>query len=101
MTITAVAAFFVRSVGHGSLSPIHLFIPLTFFSVFSALWNARRGNIVGHKWAMLGLYFGGLLIAGSLTFSCGGEDLKFYGCVARCSASRASARARPLRVATA
>jgi uncharacterized membrane protein len=36
MTITAVAAFFIRS--------------------------------VGHKWAMLGLYFGGLLIAGSLTF---------------------------------
>jgi uncharacterized membrane protein len=68
MTITAVAAFFIRSVGHGSLSLIHLFIPLTFFSVFSALWNARRGNIVGHKWAMLGLYFGGLLIAGSLTF---------------------------------
>ena len=26
MTITAVAAFFVRSVGHGSLSLIHLFI---------------------------------------------------------------------------
>ena len=68
MTVTAVAAFFIRSVGNGSLSLIHLFIPLTFFGVFSALWNVRRGDIVGHKRAMLGLYFGGILIAGTLAF---------------------------------
>jgi uncharacterized membrane protein len=35
--------------------------------VFGALWNVRRGNIRGHRNAMLGLYVGGLLIAGSLT----------------------------------
>jgi uncharacterized membrane protein len=68
MTITAVAAFFIRSVGHGSLSPIHLFIPLTFFGVFGALWWVHRGHIEGHRRAMLGLYFGGMLVAGGLAF---------------------------------
>jgi uncharacterized membrane protein len=34
---------------------------------FGALWNVRRGNIRGHRNAMLGLYWGGLLIAGGLT----------------------------------
>lgn len=68
MTVTAVAAFFIRSVGHGSLTLIHLFVPLTFFGVFSAIWNARRGDIKGHRNAMLGLYAGGLLLAGTLAF---------------------------------
>jgi uncharacterized membrane protein len=68
MTITAAAAFFIRSIGHGALTPIHLFVPLTLWGVFSALWYAHRGNIVGHRWAMLGLYFGGILFAGGLAF---------------------------------
>jgi uncharacterized membrane protein len=67
MTVTAVAAFFIRG-PDGSMSLIHLFIPLTFFGVFAALWNVRRGDIAGHKRAMLGLYFGGILIAGTLAF---------------------------------
>jgi uncharacterized membrane protein len=67
MTVTAIATFFIRSIIPGSLSPVHLFIPLTLFGVFGALWNIQRGNIKGHRNAMLGLYFGGLLIAGGLT----------------------------------
>lgn len=67
MTATAISTFFIRSLIPGSLSPIHLFIPLTLFGVAGALWFARRGNIRGHRNAMLGLYFGGLLIAGGLT----------------------------------
>jgi uncharacterized membrane protein len=67
MSVTAITTFFIRSIGAGSLSPVHLFIPLTMYGVFGALWNIRRGNIRGHRNAMLGLYWGGLLIAGSLT----------------------------------
>src|SRR5580700_5025592 len=67
MTVTAIAAFFIRSINPGHLSLIHLFIPLTLFGVFGALWNIRRGNIKGHRNAMLGLYFGGILIAGGFT----------------------------------
>jgi uncharacterized membrane protein len=68
MTITAGATFFIRSAGNGHLGPIHLFIPLTLFGVVGALWCARRGDIAGHRRAMLGLYFGGLILAGALTF---------------------------------
>jgi uncharacterized membrane protein len=69
MSVTAVAAFFIRSIGHGALTPIHLlFVPLTLWGVFSALWYVRHGNIGGHRRAMLGLYFGGILLAGTLAF---------------------------------
>ncbi len=67
MTVTAIAAFFIRSINPGHLTLVHLFIPLTLFGVFGALWNIRRGNVKGHRNAMIGLYVGGLLIAGGLT----------------------------------
>lgn len=67
MTVTAVDTLFIRSLDPPHLSLVHLFIPLTLFGVVGALWNVRRGNIKGHRNAMLGLYCGGLLIAGALT----------------------------------
>lgn len=67
MTVTAASTLFIHAINHGGLSPVHLFIPLTLYAVFGALWNVRRGNIKGHQRAMLSLYVGGLLIAGSLT----------------------------------
>src|SRR5438132_4235341 len=39
MTVTAVTTFFIRRFSSGELSLIHLFIPLTLFGVFGALWN--------------------------------------------------------------
>jgi uncharacterized membrane protein len=41
-------------------------VPLTLFGVVGALY-ARRHNIRAHRQSMLGVYIGGLLIAGSLT----------------------------------
>jgi len=67
MSVTAIASFFIRS-STGGLSFIHLFIPLTAFSVTSAWWNICKGNVEAHKYSMYGLYTGGLLIAGALTF---------------------------------
>ena len=71
MLITAGAAFFVRGTNGTSLSWIHLFIPLTLVSVASAIWAVRHGNIAAHRNAMIGLYVGGLLIAGAFTFTPG------------------------------
>jgi uncharacterized membrane protein len=68
MTITATAAIFIRQLNPGGFSFFHLFILLTYSSVFRAIWFLRKKNIGGHKRAMVGLYVGGLLIAGSLTF---------------------------------
>ncbi len=71
MTATAVAAIFIHATDLPNFlgfTPIHLFVPLTFFGVSSALINVRRGNIAGHRIAMLGLYIGAILIAGTLAF---------------------------------
>jgi len=72
MTTTAVAALFVHAIMPNSpflgLSPIHLFVPLTLFGVAGALRGAWTHNIGLHKRAMLGVYIGGLLIAGTLAF---------------------------------
>ena len=72
MSITAVSTLFIHAIMPDSpffgLSPIHLFVPLTFFSVVGALRGAWTHNIRMHQRAMIGLYIGGILIAGSLTF---------------------------------
>lgn len=65
MTITATAAIFIP---RGRISFFYIFVALTYFSVFRTIWFLRKKNIAGHKRAMVGLYVGGLLIAGSLTF---------------------------------
>lgn len=47
---------------------IHLFSLLVFYSVPSAYFAAKNGNIKRHQGNMIGLYVGGLLIAGVFTF---------------------------------
>lgn len=72
MTITAIAALFIHSIpaidvfyGFG---PIHIFSLITLFGVVGALYGARTHNVRLHRRAMLGVYVGGLLIAGTLAF---------------------------------
>ncbi len=69
MTMTAIVTFFIRGTGH--LSWLHLFIPLTLFGVIASVINLRRGNIPGHKRAMIMLYVGALVIAGVFAFAPG------------------------------
>lgn len=71
MSITAIAALFIHQVnpsGPFGFSFIHLFVPLTIWGVYNAIVGARTHNIKRHRGAMIGLYIGGLLIAGGLTF---------------------------------
>jgi uncharacterized membrane protein len=72
MTITSIAALFVHQIMPKSpffgFSPIHLFVPLTLFGVVGALHGAWTHNIREHRASMLGVYIGGLLIAGTLAF---------------------------------
>jgi len=71
MTVTAISALFVQSLmPHGpffGFSPIHLLVPLVLFGVYNALRGAWTHNIARHRGAMIGVYVGGILIAGSLT----------------------------------
>ncbi|MGY0216509.1 DUF2306 domain-containing protein [Endozoicomonadaceae bacterium StTr2] len=47
---------------------IHLFSLLALYSVPAAWFAARRGDIRTHRNTMVGLYCGGILIAGSFAF---------------------------------
>ena len=50
---------------------IHLLSFLVFYSVPSAYMAARAGEVHKHRAHMIGLYLGGILIAGALTFAPG------------------------------
>ena len=72
MTVTAIAALFIHEIpaidivfGFG---PIHLFSFVTLFGVVGALRGAWSHNIKMHRSAMLGVYIGGILIAGTFAF---------------------------------
>ena len=72
MTVTAISALFIHSLmpkgPFGGFSPIHLFVIGTLVGVVNALGAARTHNTAAHRGAMLGVYVGGILIAGSLAF---------------------------------
>jgi uncharacterized membrane protein len=72
MTVTAIAALFIHEIpaidivyGFG---PIHLFSLVTLFGVVGALRGAWSHDIKMHRSAMLGVYIGGILIAGTFAF---------------------------------
>jgi uncharacterized membrane protein len=70
MIVTAVSALFIRSYFGFSwygFSPIHLLAPLTLFSLVAAFRFLAKGNIAGHKKAMISLYVQACLIAGAFT----------------------------------
>jgi uncharacterized membrane protein len=50
---------------------IHLFSVLVLYSVPTAYLAARSHNVKKHRNSMIGLYIGGLLIAGAFTFTPG------------------------------
>ena len=52
--------------GHWGL--IHLFSVLTLYIALRAYLAARRGQIRAHRSHMVGLYVGGLLVAGGFAF---------------------------------
>lgn len=71
MTITSIAAVFIHAIspnGFMGWSFIHLFVPLTLFGVFGALRGAWTHDIPLHKRSMIGVYIGGILIAGGFAF---------------------------------
>ncbi|MGE0360232.1 MAG: DUF2306 domain-containing protein [Vicinamibacterales bacterium] len=78
MGVTAAAALCIRSFSDASLAVgplrlgwIHLFVPLTMHGIYGALVTIRAGDVRGHRSAMRGLYFGGLIVAGLLAFTPG------------------------------
>ncbi|WP_338357904.1 DUF2306 domain-containing protein [Yeosuana marina] len=50
---------------------IHSFSFLTIYTVPTAYWAIKKGNVKAHKRKMILLYFGAIIIAGAFTFSPG------------------------------
>ncbi len=70
MLVTAISALFIRDFELPNLAgytPIHLLIPLVFGGLFIAFRHLLRGNVRGHRIAMVSLYIGGCLVAGAFT----------------------------------
>jgi len=75
MLITATITLFMPArVGPTVLNHfgwIHSFSFLTLYTVPTAYWAVKKGNIKAHKRKMILLYFGALIIAGGFTFAPG------------------------------
>jgi len=68
MLIAALSAIFIREINDGQFSWIHIFVPVTLFASFEAVFYIRKGNLKGHKRAVKGMFFGALLIPGAFSF---------------------------------
>lgn len=67
MLAAAVSSLFIRDYRLPNIAgytPIHLFVPLTFFGIASAIWAISQGRVRAHRSAMWGTYLGGCVAAG-------------------------------------
>ena len=68
MAWVAISAIFISTIRvWGPFSPIHLLIPVTLGALVYAVRAARRGDIRGHRSAMISLYVMALLLTGLFT----------------------------------
>lgn len=70
LTTAVVALFMPAKVGPaflGHFGFIHLFCVLVLYAVPNAYFAASKGELAKHKYNMIGVYVGGILIAGAFT----------------------------------
>jgi len=69
MAVVSVTAFFIHEIRlWGPFSPIHLLAIYTLIALPLAVRHARRHAVQHHSRAMIGIFTGGLIIAGLFTF---------------------------------
>ncbi len=67
MLASAMSSFWIRGLGHGSLSFLHLLSIFVLIALPFAIVMARLGRVRAHRYTMIGVYLGGIWIAGLLT----------------------------------
>src|SRR5271170_1333434 len=68
MLAVAASAFWIHQIRlWGPWSPIHLLAIFVLIMVPIAVLHARRHRVAQHRWAMIGIFFGALVIAGAFT----------------------------------
>lgn len=64
MTVTAASSFWLQRLQPGSLSWIHALSGWTLVVLPAAVYAARRKRLKVHRREMMGLFYGGLIVAG-------------------------------------
>lgn len=67
MAIAAISSFWITGLRPGGFSPIHILSVVALVTLPWAIYQVRRRNIQSHRWSMISLFFGGLVIAGIFT----------------------------------
>jgi uncharacterized membrane protein len=69
MAVIALSSFFIHQIRLvGPFSPIHLLSIFTLVMLPFAVLHARHHAVKKHRGAMIGIFVGGLVIAGAFTF---------------------------------
>lgn len=68
MSVTALSSFFLTGLNGDAFSLIHILSGWTMVALPMGIYAIRRRNVENHRRTMTGLYFGGLIVAGALTF---------------------------------
>ena len=76
MVTTATAAIFIKS--GGSFSFIHIFVPMTYIASYKIIATARRGDMKGHRYEVISLYLGALMIPGIFSLILEGRLLNVW-----------------------
>lgn len=76
MLTTATAAIFIRS--GGSFSFIHIFVPMTYIASYKIIATARRGDMQGHRYEVISLFLGALMIPGIFSMALPGRLLNVW-----------------------
>ena len=68
MVVGALSALWIRHLNGGSLSWIHLLVPVVLVTAWRAIVRARAGDIAAHKRGLVILFVTGLILPGLLSF---------------------------------
>ncbi|WAC47411.1 DUF2306 domain-containing protein [Asticcacaulis sp. SL142] len=68
MLVTAISSFFIKSINPGHFSLIHALSGWTVVVAPMVIYWARKHDIKRHRSTAIGLFMGGLIIAGAFTF---------------------------------
>jgi len=69
MLLVSISAFWIHELRiWGPWSPIHLIAIFTLFSLPLAVWYAHTHRVRSHKWWMVSIFLGALVVAGLFTF---------------------------------
>lgn len=67
IVVAATSVLMIADFGNG-VNALHIFTAVTVISLWAGLTGIRRGNVRQHAGSMVGLYVGGLVIAGAFAF---------------------------------